>query len=99
MPLNAATEAARLSVAPRMDGGDCGVFSVRYAMSCAACVQVWIARFRAACRRFRRYGPLEAWDRPPRLIQPDAPPQCPGLAAGLSGIEADVPAMSVIRQS
>jgi hypothetical protein len=43
MHLNAATEAARLSVAPMMDGGDCGYISVGYMASCAASVHVLIA--------------------------------------------------------
>ena len=48
MPLNAATEAARLSTAPMMDGGDFYKVSKACAIPCAACVHVSIAWFRAA---------------------------------------------------
>jgi hypothetical protein len=47
MPLNAATEAARLSTAPMMGGSDFGLISVGCEMSCALCVQLEIAFWRA----------------------------------------------------
>ena len=43
MPLNAATEAARLSSAPMMDGGDCDLISTGCDASCADHVHVLIA--------------------------------------------------------
>lgn len=43
MPNNAANEAARLSTAPMMDGGDLTIFSDGYGMSCADYVHVLIA--------------------------------------------------------
>lgn len=54
MPLNAAAESARLSVAPMMDGGDFGSISTSWVMLCASHVLVSIAWSRAASRAMRR---------------------------------------------
>ena len=48
MTLNAATEAARLSSAPMMDGSDFVLISDGCVIPCAACVHVSIAPCRAA---------------------------------------------------
>ncbi len=42
MPTDPATRAARLSVAPMMDGNDLGVISVIYGATCATHVHVLI---------------------------------------------------------
>ncbi|WP_306047479.1 hypothetical protein [Nioella sp. MMSF_3534] len=42
MPLNAATKAARLSVAPMMGDGDLLIKTVAYKVSCATQVQLLI---------------------------------------------------------
>lgn len=53
MPLNAATEAERVSIAPMMDGGDLGSISMGCGWLCAADVHVSIAQSRAASRLCR----------------------------------------------
>ena len=53
MTLNAASQAARLSSAPMVDGGDFGIFSMGCGSSCAAHVHVPIALSRAASNAFR----------------------------------------------
>ena len=66
MPLIAATEAARLSSAPMMDGGDLTAISNVCAASCAAKVHVSIERYRAASQAFRSDG--RCWSRWRRLV-------------------------------
>jgi hypothetical protein len=50
MPFTAATEAARLSVAPMMDGGDLVLFSIPCRSSCAQDVHASIALSRVLSR-------------------------------------------------
>ena len=53
MPLNAATEAARLSTAPMMDGGYSRIISDSYWLVCAAHVHLKIVQQRRFSRSFR----------------------------------------------
>ena len=87
MPLNAAAEAARLSVAPKIDGVDLGRVSMGCGTSCAACVHVLIAGYRATSR-FLRSVFFEAANISSQISSAEMSAKCVA-SVGISGLRQD----------